>query len=499
MPPEAWRTPVIGKGPGGGEGMADVGRRVARRMVKYVVLVGAVVLSAVALAACGGDDDGGDSAGAGAKPKELSILYATVEAASDALLAQVPAYEEKTGIKLNVDTIAYDALQQKVFSELAAGSSEYDLLAVDTPWMPTVIGKVEPIGKYVQDAKLNDQAEIDLGDFIPKVFYDTAVYQASDVQAQYEDSEAEPDAKGIQDAGFDVYGLPIQSNALTVSYRADLFEDPKEKAAFKEEYGRDLAPPATWDEFTEVAKFFTRPEEKLWGTTMMAGVGDWSTDDFKTLLHSFGGDGHLVSPENEPTFNTPEGVEALTYYADLINKEKVTPRGTTSATWDTVATTFGQGLTAMGLNYHNMALKEGVKGEVKYALVPEGERRGPHFGSWMLSVNKASKNKEWAYRTAAWLTSAETQKKMVAQNLHPTRTSVYESVAEDPEVKKASGNFYEVLGESLAVGVGRARLKNYFDISNHVAVAVNRAASGKATPQEALEKAAADVESALAK
>jgi multiple sugar transport system substrate-binding protein len=479
--------------------MSDVGRRAMRRLVEYAALTCGVLLASVALAACGGDDGGDSAAGDAAKPKELSILYATVEAASDALLAQVPEYEKKTGIKLNVDTIAYDALQQKVFSELAAGSSEYDLLAVDTPWMPTVIGKVEPIGKYIQDEKLNDQADVDLGDFIPKVFYDTAVYQASDVQAQYEDSEADPDAKAIQDAGFDVYGLPIQSNALTVSYRADLFEDPKEQAAFKQEYGRDLEPPATWDDFREVAKFFTRPDEKLWGTTMMAGVGDWSTDDFKTLLASYGGDGHLVNPDNEPTFNTPEGVKALTYYADLINKDKVTPRGTTSASWDTVATTFGQGLTAMGLNYHNMALKDGVDGEVKYALVPEAERRGPHFGSWMLSVNKASKNKEWAYRTAAWLTSSDTQRKMVAQNLHPTRTSVYDAVAGDPEVKKASGNFYEVLGESLAVGVGRARLKNYFDISNDVAVAVNRAASGKATPQEALSKAAADVESALAK
>jgi multiple sugar transport system substrate-binding protein len=479
--------------------MSDAGRRLTRRFVKVAALFCGVLLSAVVLAACGGSDSSDTGGGSAAKPKELSILYATVEAASDALLAQVPEFETKTGIKLNVDTIAYDALQQKVFSELAAGSSAYDLMAVDTPWMPTVIGKVEPIGTYIQDAKLNDLAPVDLGDFIPKVFYDTAVYKASDVQAQYGDSEAAPDAKAIKGGGFDVYGLPIQSNALTVSYRADLFEDPKEQAAFKKQYGRDLAPPATWDEFRQVAKFFTRPDQKLWGTTMMAGVGDWSTDDFKTLLHSFGGDGHLVSPDNKPTFNTPEGVKALQYYVDLIAKDEVTPRGTTSASWDTVATTFGQGLTAMGLNYHNMALKEGIKGKVKYALVPQGDRRGPHFGSWMLSVNKASKSKEWAYRAAAWLTSSDTQKRMVEQSLHPTRVSVYDAVSSDPKVQQASGNFYEVLGASLAVGVGRARLKNYFDISNTVAVAVNRAASGKASPEEALSKAAADVESALAK
>jgi multiple sugar transport system substrate-binding protein len=460
-----------------------------------------VFLSGGLLAACGSSDSsggGGESAG-GAKPETLSILYATVEAASDALLSVTPDFEAKTGIKLNVDTIAYDALQQKVFSELASGSPKYDVLCIDTPWMPTIVGKIEPLSAYIGNAKLNDQAEIALDDFIPKVFYDTAVYKAEDPRAQYSDLEAAPDAKAITGNGFEIFGLPIQSNALTLSYRADLFEDAKEMAAFKEQYGRELAPPDTWDDFVDVAKFFTRPDERLWGTTLMAGVGDWSTDDFKTLLHSYGGDGHLVSPDLQTTFNTPEGEAALQFYADLINKHKVTPKGTTAASWDTVTTTFGQGLTAMGMNYHNMGLDKGTKGAVKYALVPQAERRGPHFGTWMLSVNKASKNKEWAYRASAWLTSSATQEKMVAKTLHPTRVSVYDKVGSDPVVQENSANFYEILGESLKVGVGRARLTNYFDVSNKVAVAVNSAASGRATPADALAKAASEVQGILDK
>jgi multiple sugar transport system substrate-binding protein len=146
-----------------------------------------------------------------------------------------------------------------------------------------------------------------------------------------------------------------------------------------------------------------------------------------------------------------------------------------------------------------MGLEDANKGKVKYALVPKAKQRGPHFGTWMLSINKASKNKEWAYRTAAWLTSAGAQQSMVAKNLHPTRVSVYEKVASDPEVQKNSANFYEVLGESLKVGVGRARLTNYFDVSNKVAVAVNQAASGRATPADALAKAASEVAAILEK
>ncbi len=51
-------------------------------------------------------------------------------------------------------------------------------------------------------------------------------------------------------ANQDAYGL---------TYRKDLFEDPKEKEAFKAKYGRDLAVPQTYQEAKEVAEFFTVP------------------------------------------------------------------------------------------------------------------------------------------------------------------------------------------------------------------------------------------------
>ncbi|MEA2333283.1 MAG: multiple sugar transport system substrate-binding protein [Thermoleophilaceae bacterium] len=453
---------------------------------------GGAVIGGGLWSACGGDDSSG-----GAKPKTLNMLYATVEANSEAVKGVLSDYRDEFGIRLNMDTIPYDALQQKVFSELAAQSANYDVMIVDTPWMPAIVGKIEPLGDYIKDSKLNDTAKVDTEDFIPKVFYDTAVYDAKKSHVHFPDSEGPPEVDGIREQGFDVYGLPIQANALTMSYRTDLFDDEKEKAAFKSQNGKDLAVPTTWDDFVTVAKFFTRPSEKRWGTTMMAGVGDWSTDDFKTLLASYGGDGHLVTDDFKIAFNTPEGVEALQYYADLINTEKVTPPGTTSASWDTVTNTFGAGLTAMGFNYHNMALKPNVDGEVSYATVPKKVQEGPHFGTWMLSIPKSAKNKDWAYRTIAWLTSSDVQSKMLTKQLHPTRVSVYDRAASDDAVKEAFGNFYEVLGKSLEVGVGRARLTNYGDVSNAVAVAVNKAATGSQSPEEALTAAAGETEDAL--
>ena len=45
-------------------------------------------------------------------------------------------------------------------------------------------------------------------------------------------------------------------DAVGWTYRKDWFARPELQKEFKAKYGRDLAPPKTWDEFKQVAKFF---------------------------------------------------------------------------------------------------------------------------------------------------------------------------------------------------------------------------------------------------
>jgi multiple sugar transport system substrate-binding protein len=432
-----------------------------------------------------------------AKPDKLTMLYATVEADSDAVKTLLPQFKSANGIDIAMDTMPYNALQQKVFAELASKSSYYDIVIVDAPWMSAIIDNVAPITDMMLDSNLTSAAEFDVTDFIPKVFYDTAVFKPN-AGTEHWTATGDVDPQAIKKGGFEIYGLPIQANALTMSYRKDLFEDATNKSEFQAKYGKPLAVPDTWDDFVDVAAFFTRPAKRLWGTTLMGGAGDWSTDDFKTFLASFGGDGHMIDDKFEPVFAGPEGVAALTFYADLINKHKVTPPGTTSASWDTVATTFETGLVAMSMNYHTETLNSGVHGAMDYAMVPKKVQYGPHFGAMMLSVNAFSKNKEWAYRAIQWLTGKASQSAMLPLQLHPTRRSAYELAAKDPSYAQKFGSFYTILGKSLENGVGRPRLKNYSDVDRSIWVAVNDAARGAAQPAAALAKAAEQVKKQLA-
>jgi multiple sugar transport system substrate-binding protein len=430
-----------------------------------------------------------------AKPAQLRMLYATAEANSAAVQALLPAFKQKFGFDLVMDTQPYDALQQKVFSEFASKSPYYDIVIVDTPWAPALVAQLEPLSGHINNTALNDMADVDVKDFIPKVFFDTAVYNANEPVTHFADETSAADIAAITSAGFDVYGLPLQANAQVMAYRKDMFADKDEQAKFKAATGKDLTVPQTWDDFVEVAHFFTRPDQKMYGTTVMAGVGDWATDDFKSLLAAYGGQGRLVGDDLSLAFNSEQGVAALQRYADLINKDKVTPPGSTAASWDEAASLFDSGTTALTMNYHALQLDQAVKGEIGYAVVPKQQDRGPHFGTWMLSVNKFGANRAWAYRAITWLTAAEQQLTMTDKQLHPSRTSVYDKVTAAKD--KGEAEFYKVLGDSLAVGVGRARLTNYSEVSASIAKAVNSAATGSTTPEAALKSAADQVRKLL--
>jgi multiple sugar transport system substrate-binding protein len=53
-----------------------------------------------------------------------------------------------------------------------------------------------------------------------------------------------------------VYGLPFLGHAHLCYYRDDWLRDASLQTTFEQKYHRPLAPPATWDEFAEIADFF---------------------------------------------------------------------------------------------------------------------------------------------------------------------------------------------------------------------------------------------------
>ncbi len=115
-----------------------------------------------------------------------------------------------------------------------------------------------------------------------------------------------------------VYGLPFHDGPECCVYRRDLFEDVGERAAFRVRYGYDLAPPRTWQQFDDIAHFFTRPEEGLYGT-VFAAFPDGHNGVYDFCLHLWSRGGELTADDGSVTLDTPAAIAALDFYRRIVN------------------------------------------------------------------------------------------------------------------------------------------------------------------------------------
>jgi multiple sugar transport system substrate-binding protein len=54
------------------------------------------------------------------------------------------------------------------------------------------------------------------------------------------------------------FAMPLLGESLLCCYRSDWLADPKHQAAFAAKYQRPLEPPATWEQFADIAEYFSR-------------------------------------------------------------------------------------------------------------------------------------------------------------------------------------------------------------------------------------------------
>jgi len=215
------------------------------------------------------------------------------------------------------------------------------------------------------------------------------------------------------------YNLPIYYNSLCLFYRKDLFEDPKEKENFKAKYGYELRPPRTWKEWVDVAKFFTRPDKELWGTTVDGKAWAFFYNEF--IYGNVGKLDYVDVKNKTTTINSPYFVQLFETLAELA---KVSPPGWEEGDWFTFGDPmFAQGKLAM---WHNWWYpwptfqdpgKSKVAGKVGVAPTPtidESTIPNPAASGGGVTVFKfATEEQKMAAREyLTWLLSDPIQEKM---------------------------------------------------------------------------------------
>src|SRR6267378_2365797 len=184
----------------------------SRQLAKALVLA----LAAVVIAAC---TNGTPNTSSGNKFSGVTVrvLTFTGPQIAEPLQRRGPDFERATGAKVEVITVPFSDLYQKLLTDFATKTNSYDAMVFDPQWM----------GDYVPPGYLED-----LGGRIQS---DSAL-QWNDIAPFFRDFSATFKGK--------IYTIPLDGDFQMVYYRTDLLQK------------EGLQPPQTWDDYISIAQHF---------------------------------------------------------------------------------------------------------------------------------------------------------------------------------------------------------------------------------------------------
>ena len=278
-----------------------------------------------------------------------------------------PAFTEATGINIEFEITSWDQMYDKAIKDMQANTGIYDFVYVEQDIVYSYLAQdfLVDLTEMLGANEALQAPNFAFGDFTSFIDYFK------------------------NDAG-DVFGVPMEAFVKPYLYRTDLFNDSDIKTAFQEQYGYELAPATTFQEYQDIADFFTAYGEEndmeLWGTTLQASTGHPAStyEVLETIFPSFGVYNWGINQENYKAteadggeLNSARAKEALAFWIGLMPDA---PPEATSSTWDEVASTFAAGRAAQGWVYGENAAwiatddsRSTVVGKVGVALPPLGE------------------------------------------------------------------------------------------------------------------------------
>ncbi len=411
-------------------------------------------------------------AAASGNVRELTIIWAEWDPANY-LQQLVQDYTAETGVNVKVVQEPWGTFGDRVFTEFAGKGASYDLVIGDSQWL----GQGATQGHYVE---LTDvfMTELNGGALAPATVTAYAEY---------------PKGSGRY------WAYPTEGDADGWSYRKDLFEDPAEQEAFKAKYGYDLAVPETWAQLRDIAEFFTRPDQNLYGVSIYTQKDyDAITMGFQNVMFSWGADwGDQTTYKVDGILNSPENVEALEFYKELY---QFTPPGSSNVFWQESIDHFTSGQVAMAMNF--FAFFPGLANEATNPYAestgffsnpagPKGDRHAALGGQGMSIVSYISPERQQAaMEFLKWFAKDETQQKWAELGGYTCNANILNSEAflENTPYNRAFSESMQMAKDFWAVPVyGELLEVAQRELHNYVV-------AGQGTAKETLDKITAEHE-----
>lgn len=387
----------------------------------------------------------------------------------------VPQFSAETGIKVEYELLNHFEVINKGQADLLSKRGYYDGVMLHGVQMGQMLAAdaIEPIDRYIADKKLFNPA-LDMADMVQPAFDSLAKFKGK------------------------TWSFLNWNYNFVYWARADLLNDPGEKAAFKAKYGYELAPAKTYKQFIDIGEFFTRKAgQTLAGVPLKTdfygilheGITGGATvvSVWENIMRNFGAD--LFDASGAPSFNTPQTVAALTLWAKVW---KYSPPGQAEYSLVDVPTVMGNGIAAQTIAYSDFVLgidKPGgspYAGKFTYGPIPtnadfKGARSAGGEPSAVV-ISKASKNKAATYLFLQWMVEKETQKKLIEAGKGgvPMRSSSFAM----PQFGGTQAAFYAAMKNTMSVLRAKPKVPKIFEIYDALGPIVQQVGQGKLTPEE---------------
>lgn len=340
---------------------------------------------------------------------------------ADTVEPLLPEFEEKTGIKVNIEKFELNQTAEKATIELSSKNDTLDVVYIrpmSEGRMFIENGWLEPVDQYWEG-----DAEFDADDLM----------------------EAAKDAFTVDDV---IYGAPVTTERQILYYRKDLLEE------------KNIPVSTTLDELYEAAVKLNNPEAGIAG---IVSRGAASVTCFASYLFSFGGQ---YQDGTTSTLDTPEAAEAIKYYGKIL--KDAGPDGILNMTHAEVSALFAQGQAAMITEvdalYQSIAdpASTELSDKIGYARFPAGPAGSKPINScsFGLGISAFSKNKDAAWEFIKWSVGKEINAKIHAAGAPTARESAWA----DEEINTGlPAEMVEAVKDSFegSVGVDRPLTLNY--------------------------------------
>ncbi|MGW4096051.1 MULTISPECIES: ABC transporter substrate-binding protein [unclassified Mycobacterium] len=434
-------------------------RRAARRAPSKATrwLPAVVAAAGLTLAGCAGTGGSGEqsSSGLGDVPTDTSatvrVLMENVPD-TDVVKNLVGQFNQKyPSIKVQIETMTFDQMRDRLVSSFQASEPAYDLIVVDNPWMDdfAAAGFLEP---------LNDRISSTTG---------------------YEPNDFFPSLTAITDVEGTTYGVPFYNYALGYIYNTgDL------KSA-------GLTVPTDLDALVSTSQKLKTADRA--GIAMQPQRGYKIFEEWANWLFAAGGS--IYGEDGKPTLNTEQAARALNAYIDTYRT--AAPANSLAWGFDEAFRSISSGKAAsmIGYNWNLPALNDPAGASAQragqFALAPiPGGKSALGLWSWAIPANSGAADAAWAF--ASWVTSPEVDAQRVADGGAVIRKS---SLTNPKVLADGYGaDYYKTVGEILADASPLTQGKGGEEMIQAVGTELNDAAAGNKSVTDALRDAQAAAE-----